>query len=451
MQEIWQEVKNSLKNKIPDSSFHIWIDPVTCSSQDENTFVLTCPNRFSLSWVQDNYLPLIRDGLEILCGKKLNIQLIVASAGSNENNSNNKPKADEQLPLPGLQTEVTYCRRLCPRFTFDQFVTGNSNSFAFNIAQAIAQGTSTYNNFLYLLSNTGLGKSHLAQAIAHYMLGQDKTKKLIYVTAEEFTNDMVRALKTNTIEQFKEKYRTNCHVLLLDEVHFFEGKQRTQAELGPVLDRLAESGRTIIMTSSQSPKDIPRLNNALRSRLNSGLIASILPPDYNTRTKILQKKAQNQGISLPDEVITYLADTITDDIRQLESSVISLAAQSSLLCQPITLDMAREATKYLVKKREEISLELIQKIICQYYKVTLDVLKSKSRKQAIAHPRHMAVYLSRVLTKHSLEAIGKEFNRNHATILHAVNFVQREMEKKSPLGYQVEYLAEQIKTGAHQA
>lgn len=442
MQEIWQEVKNALKNKIPNGSFHIWIDPITCSRRDDSTFMLTCPNRFCLSWIRDNYLSFIKDELEGLCNKKVNIQLM-----SDENNGAHKPNTDKQLPLPGLPSEVPCHRRLCPRFTFDQFVTGSSNSFAYSMAQAIAQGTNTYNNFLYLLSNTGLGKSHLAQAIAHHMLIQNQTKQIIYVTAEEFTNDMVRALKTNTIEQFKEKYRTNCHVLLMDEVHFLEGKQRTQSELGLVLDRLSEADSTVIMTSSKSPKDIPRLNTALRSRLNGGVIASILPPDYDTRVKIIQKKAQNQGVSLPEEVTDYLANTITDDIRQLESSVIGLVAQSALLHQPITLDLSKEVTQYLVKKKEEISIELIQQAICQYYQVTLDALKSKSRKQVIAHPRHIAIYLSRVLTRHSLGTIGKEFNRNHATVLHAVNFIQRELGKKTHIGYQVEYLTEQIKNG----
>ncbi len=448
MHEIWEEVKDSLRNKITNGSFHVWIDPITFTIQDDHTFTLTCPNRFSLSWVRDNYLSLIKDTLENFCNKKIDVNLTVTP---DQNNGTGKSGADKQLPLPGLSSEVPYHARLSPRFTFDQFVTGTSNGFAYSVAQAMAQGTKTYNNFLYLLSGTGLGKSHLAQAIANYMLSQDNTKSVVYATAEEFSTDIVRAIKTDTLETFKDRYCTNCHVLLLEEVHFLEGKQRTQKELGLVLDRLFEGGRTVVMTSPQSPKDIPGMNNALRSRLNGGLIASILPPDYDNRANIIQKKAQNHGISLPDEVINYLANTITDDVRQLESSVIGLAAQSSLLCQPITLDLAKEVTKYLVQKKEEVTIKHIQKIICQYYNLTLEALKSKSRKQAIAHPRHIAVYLSRVLTKDSLEAIGKEFCRNHATVLHAFNVVQQEIAKKTRLGYQVEYLAEQIKDNSVKA
>lgn len=445
MQNIWPAIKDSLKNRIQNGGFHIWIDPIVCTVQGDHSFLLNCPNRFSLSWVRDNYLPLIKEELEKFCKQKVTVQLAIAA---DDHSGKDSVKTDQQLPLPGLPPETSNHGRLCPRFTFDQFVTGNSNSFAYCMAQAIAQGTHTYNNFLYLISNNGLGKSHLAQAVAHCMLSQNQVKPIIYTTAEEFTNDMVRAFKTNTIEQFKEKYRTNCQYLLLEEIDFLEGKQHTQNELGLLLDRLFEDNKTVIMTSPKSPKDIPKMNNALRSRLNSALIASILPPDYDTRMKIILKKAEYHGISLPGEVRDYLANTITDDIRQLESSVITLAAQSSMLHQPITLDLATEITKYLVKKKEEVTIELIQKVICQYYRVTLDTLKSKSRRQAIAHPRHIAIYLSRLLTKQPLQLIGKEFNRNHATVLHAVNFVQQELSKKSHIGHQVEYITEQIKNAS---
>ncbi len=445
MRPIWQEAKELLKRRIPDGSFHLWVDPIQYVSSDQNALVLACPNRFSLSWVRDNYLQLISSELQKLSEEHLVVRLVVTPEGGNE--SATKPPTDTQLPLPCIPPEVPYGVRLCPRFTFEQFVTGSSNSFAFSMARAVAQGTNTYNNFLYFLSDTGLGKSHLSQAIAHDFLQQNKSKQLIYLTAEDFTNDMVRALRTNTIEQFKEKYRSHCDVLLLDEVHFLEGKERTQTELGLLLDRLFEANRTVIVTSSRLPKDIPRINSALRSRLTGGLIASILPPDHDTRVKIIQKKAHNQGISLPDEVTDYLAGSITNDIRQLESAVIGLAAQSSLLHQPITLDLAKEVTQYLVTHRKEVSLALIQSVVSQHYKVTLDDIRSKSRRQIVAHPRHVAIYLSRTLTKESLESIGKAFNRNHATVLHAVNSVRREMSKKSHIAHQVEYLAQQINSG----
>lgn len=447
MEAIWQEIKQSLSKKLPDGSFRVWLDPIQYKDNDSGHLVLSCPNRFSLTWIRDNYLRLINEELENLCGKNLSIQLVVSP---DEKNEHDVPRetGDEQLSLPGVSPEAPFGIKLCPRFTFDQFVTGGSNNFAFSMAQAIAQGTNTYNGFIYFLSDTGLGKSHLSQAIAHDVLRQRKNKQLIYLTAEEFTNDMVRAIRSNTVEQFKRKYRSNCDVLLLDEVQFLEGKEKTQTELGYLLDRLFEANRTVIFSSSRLPKDIPRLNNAFRSRLSSSLIASILPPAYDTRVKIIQKKAHNQGISLADEVTDYLAKTITNDIRQLESSVVGLAAQSSILRRPITLELAKEVTKYLVMNKKEVSIEIIQKAITLHYKITLDELKSKSRKQIVAHPRHVAIYLSRTLTKQSLESIGKAFNRNHATVLHAVNVIRRELHKKSHIGHQVEYLSEQLKTDA---
>lgn len=442
MQELWQEAKKSLQGTIPPGSFHIWVEPIVFNAKEENSIVLACPNRFSLSWVKDNYLTLIREEIEQLYGKQIAIKLIACNKTEGD-----EPSRDEQLPLPCLEKGVSHGRPLCSRFTFEEFVTGNSNSFAFSMAQAIAQGTNMYNNFLYFLSDTGLGKSHLAQAIAHDMLRGNKASQLIYLTAEEFTNDMVKSIRNNNVDQFKERYRKNCDVFMLDEVHFLEGKERTQAELSLLIDWMFESNKKVIFTSSQLPKDIPRLNTALRSRLNGGLIASILPPDYETRVKIIQKKAKNQNVALSDDVVDYLATTIKNDIRQLESSVIGLAAQSSLLHQPITLELAKEVTNYLVTNKREVCIDTIQKLIGQYYRISLDELKSKSRKQAVSHPRHVAIYLSRTFTKGSLENIGKAFNRNHATVLHAVNFVRRELDKRSQMGKQVEYLSEKLKTG----
>ena len=255
--------------------------------------------------------------------------------------------------------------------------------------------------------------------------------RIYYITAEDFSNEMVRAFRHNAIDKFKEKYRNQCDVLLLEDVHYLSGKERTQIELALTLDTLFESGKRIIFSSCYLPAEIPKLNDKLRSRLSCGLISAIEPPNFRTRVRILQKKVGVYDYRLPENVIHYLAGELTDDVRQLESGLNGVAAKSSLMGIPVDVQLAESVVKNIVRQRKRITIEVIKKLVCKYYNVSLEDIISKSRKQNFVRPRQMAIYLSRRFTDAPLQTIGKSFNRYHATALHSINCIERGLKQDS--------------------
>jgi chromosomal replication initiator protein len=360
-----------------------------------------------------------------------------------------RPKADEnfQLQLPNMNTCLYNGRFLRKDFTFDQFVVGGNNDFAYSASLSLASRKNTQQNSLFLLSKTGMGKSHLSQAIGHYILSEYPSERVYYITAEDFSNEMIHAYRHSSINKFKEKYRNQCDVLLLEDVHYLSGKERTQIELALTLDTLFESGKKIIFSSCYLPVEIPKLHDKLRSRLSCTLISTIEPPKFNTRVRILQKKAKLNGYELPEDVIGYLAGELIEDVRQLESGLISVTAKSSLLGSPIDLALAESVVKNIVRQRENISIDAIKKLVCKYYGISVNDIVSSSRKQSIVRPRQIAIYLSRRYTDSPLQAIGKSFNRYHATALHSIGVVEREIKEKSPMQKQVEFLCRRLESG----
>jgi chromosomal replication initiator protein len=292
-----------------------------------------------------------------------------------------------------------------------------------------------------------MGKSHLSQAIGHYILSEHPSERVYYMTAEDFSNEMVQAFRHDSINKFKAKYRNGCDVLLLEDVHYLSGKERTQIELALTLDTLFESGKKIIFSSCHLPVDIPKLNDKLQSRLSSSLISNIEPPDFRTRIRILQKKALHNGYEMPEDVMQYLASELTEDVRQLESGLIGVTAKSSLLGTPIDLALAESVVKNIVRQRKKITIDVIKKLVCKYYSISMDQIVSSSRKQFIVRPRQIAIYLSRVYTDAPLQAIGKSFNRYHATALHSINTVERAVKENSPVQKQVEFLRRKLESG----
>jgi chromosomal replication initiator protein len=332
-------------------------------------------------------------------------------------------------------------------FTFDQFVVGGNNDFAYSASLSLASRKNTQQNSLFLLSKTGMGKSHLSQAIGHYILSEYPSERVYYITAEDFSNEMIHAYRHGSINKFKGKYRNQCDVLLLEDVHYLSGKERTQIELALTLDTLFESGKKIIFSSCYLPKEIPKLQDKLRSRLSCTLISTIEPPKFNTRVRILQKKAKLNGYELPEDVIDYLAGELIEDVRQLESGLIGVTAKSSLLGSPIDLALAESVVKNIVRQRENITIDAIKKLVCKYYGISVNDIVSSSRKRSIVRPRQIAIYLSRRYTDSPLQTIGKSFNRYHATALHSIGAVEREIKEKSPVQKQVEFLCSRLESG----
>jgi len=444
MDEVWGLVRKDLQARVSDNCFKIWIEPLVPLATAGAGLTLACPNRFFLNWVREHYLTEIKRSWERCGGAPGEIDLQVAAK---TRKPRGEPEDSAQLPLDLPVPTNGRGYRLNRRFTFDQFVVGAGNSFAFSAALAMATGQSSRCNSLYLLADTGLGKSHLSHAIGNHILSEKPGTRVLYVTAEEFTNEMVLSLKQRCMETFKEKYRNRCDVLLLEEVQFLSGKEKTQAELAYTLDALCQHNKRVVFTGTHFPKDIPKLKSRLQSRLAGGMVTHIEPPDFATRLKILEKKAAHESIHLPGDVADLLAHTITRDVRQLESAVIGVAAKSSLMGKPIDLRLAHEILDAVCGDRQAISVDRVLQLICRYFKLSLEALQSNSRKKGVVYPRNLGMYLCRKYTDATLETIGRALNRSHATVIYAVEAINREMERKAGVCNQVDFLSQQLEKG----
>jgi chromosomal replication initiator protein len=444
MTKIWEEVKGQLREKLPDKSFSLWINPLHLLEQHEDTLVLGCPNKFSLNWITENYFGLIQDNLKGRGQGNYRLALKV------------QPPA-RKAPPPGILNESKQLpllnvpgngkgglRTLNRDFTFERFVVGKCNEFAYSASKALAMGGQTPYSSLFILAKTGLGKSHLSQATAHAILQTDPRLRVYYITAEDFVNEMIFALRSGRIEEFKNKYRRACDVLLLEEVHFLSGKEKTQLELGYTLDALANEKKRIIFTSSLLPRDMSHLTIELSSRLTSGIITTLEKPDYETRINILQKKSSEQGMILSEDIIDMLAKELTGDIRQIESSLRCLKAKSELLNANIDRSLAQEVLQCHLPSRSSITMEDVKKVVCQYFKVDPSMLESKSRKKIYAFPRSVYVYLCRQLTALTVEEIGRSLNRNHSTVLYASEVIEHKIKVDKRVRNQVDFLSQKL-------
>ena len=444
MEAVWNKVKSALQKQIAHHSFRMWIEPLELSRGKKDTWEVSCPNFFSKKRVQDQYGSMIESELQRALGDSCQLAFNVSK-------NNGKPKATnprkQQIPLPNDFTRPHSGRHLRRDFTFDQFVVGASNDFAYSASLSLASRKEHQQNALFLLSKTGMGKSHLSQAIGHHVLSVYPDERVYYITAEDFSNEMVQAFRHDSISKFKGKYRNKCDVLLLEDVHYLSGKERTQLELALTLDSLFEAGKRIIFSSCYLPGDIPKLNDKLRSRLSDSLISNIDPPDFRTRVRILRKKALINGYEMPDDVINYLAGELTEDIRQLSSGLNGVAAKSSLLGAPIDLNLTESVVKNIVRQRKKITVELIKKLVCKYYNCSLKDMVSRSRKQRLLRPRQMAIYLTRRYTDAPLQSIGKAFNRYHATALHSIHSIERGLKENGSIQKQVEFFHQKLESG----
>ena len=446
MEAVWNQVKELLKEAMDEKTYSLWVKPLQFLDSGENTICLGCPNKFSRNWVQENYSSLLlgqfsKAGLN---DHKLILKVLprrelpkLLPTGGNGNG--------KQLILPNMPKKIRAGGGyLNARFTFDKFVVGECNEFAYLVSKAIADDSHYPSRSLFLLAKTGLGKSHLIQAIGNSILQKKPTAKVLYVTTEDFTNEMVFALKNNLIDRFKNKYRKLCDILLLEELHFLGGKEKTQIELSYTLDSLFNDEKKVIFTSPLTLEEIPGMKKMLISRLASGVVTSIEKPGLHTRLEILKQKARERQVSLPEDVAWFLAENVTQDVRQLEGILASLEAISFYLKKEINMNLARETVRQLIPARHLATVEDIQKIVCKYFKVDMEALKSRSRKKAISYPRCIAIYLCRRYTDKSLEFIGRSFRRNHSTILYDCEKTAKNIKIDESIRREVEFLCRQI-------
>jgi len=442
---LWNEVKELLKHKLPEAVQHLWIEPLTCTRADENHIELACPDKFFCSWVKENYLKVIKESL-IQLGKasvKINFSVDPASVKTHA-----LPLLEsttrEQLRLPAIPEAYSNIRNLHPRYTFDEFMVGDSNLMAHSACKAIANGESSFGPSLYINAGTGLGKSHLTHAVAHTIINNFPGTRLYYLTAQQFSSEMVSRIKSNSMDEFKAKYHNNCDVLLIEDVQSLTGKVKTQEELNELLDILLKSGKRIILTGSNAPRELTNIDEGFRSRMSAGLISTINPPDLKTSRLIIMRKAANCKLQLEEELVEYLAQCIKGDIRKLESAIVGLKAKSSLLKRSPDLSMAKEVVAEIIGNSQELSAELIRDFIARQFKVSITDMQSKSRKKTIAFPRQVSMYLARKYTEQGLMDIGKAFNRDHSTVLHSVRVITEAMSRNGSIRGQVELLAKKL-------
>jgi chromosomal replication initiator protein len=444
MERIWHEAIEALAQQIPNHTYRMWIAPLKLETISQKRICVLAPNHFSQKRVTDHFGKIICAELQRISGRALELNVRVQPP---EKAPEKKIVAHEQLPLPNMTLQPHYGRLLHKEYTFDQFVVGKNNDFAYSAALSLAARSNAQQHSLFLLSKTGMGKSHLSQAIGHHILKEYPKERVYYMTAEDFTAEMVASYKANSINLFKDKYHKSCDVLLLEDIQYLSGKNRTQIELAHTLDSLYNDNKKIIFSSCYAPSEIPKLNDSLRSRLTSGLISSIDPPKFKLRLRILKRHADLNNWDIPIDVLEYLASELTQDVRQLKSGLMGVAAKASLLGRPIDFELAGSVIKNMVQNQQEITIGSIKKLVCKYYKLSPKDLVSRSRKQSIVRPRQVAMYLSRRYTDQPLQAIGKSFNRYHATALHAIGTVKKGLSQGGPIQRQIEYLTEKLESG----
>jgi chromosomal replication initiator protein len=434
MNRLWQETLAHLEKSLSPQHFATWIKPIRFVGIEKDLVLLEVPNRFVRDWVRDHYVPLLRETLSNIGAVVYRVQLdIVSAVPEAAEAAEPRRKAAPASAEPGRGTiprETGIAINLNTRYTFDEFVSGSSNQFAFAAAMAVANNPATTYNPLFIYGGVGLGKTHLINAIGNAILRKNPEMKVCYYTSEKFMNELINSLRYAKMDEFRNKFRS-MDVLLIDDVQFIAGKERTQEEFFHTFNALYESHKQIVVTSDKFPKEIPGLEERLRSRFEWGLIADIQPPDVETKQAILKMKAEQNGIVLPEEVALFLANTVSSNVRELEGYLIRIGAYASLTSTPVTLTMAREVLKdILVEKSREISVEEIQKTVAAHFNIKVSDLKSAKRIKALVLPRQIAMYLSRQLTSSSYPEIGERFGgKDHSTIIHAIKKIEKQMEE----------------------
>jgi len=356
-----------------------------------------------------------------------------------------EPNGSGQLRLPGVSTGKSSIRSLHPAYTFDQFMVGESNMLARSACTAIASGDRTFGNCLFMNSDTGLGKSHLTQGVVHQVMNTSPATRMQYLTAQQFSAEMVKGIRTGTMEQFTKRFINGCDLLLVEDVHTLTGKVKTQEELNNVLDYLIKSGKRVILTSAVAPHRLNGLDEDFRSRMTSGLVTGIEAPEYKTRVSIIRHKATINGLELSDDLVDFMAHHLRGDIRRTESAIIGIKAKSCLRETPPDMDLVKEILHGLIGRPAQLSGETIRDFVGSQFKVSVEELKSRSRKRAITFPRQVAMYLTRKYTEETLANIGSHYNRDHSTVLHAIKVITRDMARKTSTREQTEMLCRKLK------
>ncbi|WML58268.1 chromosomal replication initiator protein DnaA [Neobacillus sp. PS2-9] len=442
--DLWNAALANIEKKISKPSFDTWLKSTKAHSLQGNLLIITAPNEFARDWLEERYSQLISGILYEITGEELSVKFIIPQ-------NQNEAETDVQLPPKKVKKEDDHGDFpqgiLNQKYTFDTFVIGSGNRFAHAASLAVAEAPAKAYNPLFIYGGVGLGKTHLMHAIGHYVLDHNPSAKVVYLSSEKFTNEFINSIRDNKAENFRNKYR-NVDILLIDDIQFLAGKESTQEEFFHTFNALHEESKQIIISSDRPPREIPTLEDRLRSRFEWGLITDITPPDLETRIAILRKKAKAEGLDIPNEVMLYIANQIDSNIRELEGALIRVVAYSSLINKDINADLAAEALKDIIpsSKPKVITILEIQRVVGEYFSIKLEDFKAKKRTKSVAFPRQIAMYLSRELTDYSLPKIGEEFGgRDHTTVIHAHEKISKLLQTDAQMQKQMKELHDLLK------
>ena len=433
---IWEQALNELKEHLSVPTFETWFRKIELEKETADSVTLNAPSEFVKEWLETKYKSLIESTLSGLKNKDVKVEIVVGEK--------------EKVPP---QKIVINNLTLKKRYSFENFVVGNGNKLAYAASTAVAKNPGTAYNPLYIYGGVGLGKTHLLQAISHYLLRNFSDLKIIYTTTEKFTNEVIYAIQnarsnSQLIDRFHKQYRS-VDVLLIDDIQFLAGKERTQEEFFHTFNSLHDAGKQVVITSDCPPKEIATLQERLLTRFEWGLVADIQPPDFETRVAILKKKAELENISIPDDVLFYVAKNIFSNIRELEGALVRLVASASLTNEEITLSFATKILSNVIQSNNEpITIKRIKKVVSEYFNTTETALDERKRSQDIVIPRQIAMYLARQLTDSSLPLIGSSFGgRDHTTVMHACAKIGKEAEKQETMKALIEDITKKLKSG----
>ncbi|MEW6482520.1 MAG: chromosomal replication initiator protein DnaA [bacterium] len=436
--EFWEEALNILKKDIPEEKFELWLKPIKPLTIVDNKFKIAIPNKYFKDQLEGCYKNALEKTLSGLINNPISLDYVVDKSIKDtfiKKIDNIKSKLTPPFPLT-----------LNPKYTFKSFVIGENNRFAHAASWAVAEKPGHAYNPLFIYGGVGLGKTHLMQAIGSHIFSKNPSLKIIYVSTEQFTNEFIDSIQFNQPLKFKEKYR-NINTLLIDDIQFLQGKEQTQDEFFHTFNTLYESGRQMVLTSDRPPKDIPTIEERLRSRFESGLMTDIQPPDLETRIAILKRITENENIKIDEDILHFIAGKIKTNIRELEGVMIRVIARYILEGKKITLKIIEEILKDMVSKKDDlnISISTIQKKVAKYFNIKIEDIKAKNRSSSNILPRHIAMYLCKKLTNFSLPEIGREFGgKDHTTVLYACNKIEKRLQYNKDLKITIDNLSTSI-------
>jgi chromosomal replication initiator protein len=441
----WDRVLERIKKKSNPQVF-FWFAPLKPVSETESSITLAANSEFDRDWINNHYVDFIGDTINEVCGKRLEVSIVAAH--DRAQTSQEKKEREDQKTEREAKPSKLFTGVLNPNYTFDRFIVGPSNQFAHAASTAVARKPGEAYNPLFIYGGVGLGKTHLINAIGNHIIkSTSNMARVCCISAEHFTNQVINSIKSNKMEEFRNRYRFGCDVLLIDDIQFIAGKESTQEEFFHTFNTLYESKKQIVLSSDKSPKDMSYLEERLRSRFEWGLITDIQPPETETRIAIIKNKAESEGTALPNEVALYLAQNTTSNIRELEGTLTNIMAHAKLLKTEISLDLAKEVLKNILKQhdRKFLSIESIQKEVAGYHGLRLQDLKSAKKQKNISVPRQIAMYLARRYTGASYPEIGEKFGgKDHSTVIHAVKKIESSLGKDPALENAVKALCRRI-------